>query len=97
MKNVILSADGELGVYSVPDVVAENLAEYCIAFCNDWLRNSPDAEKYRHGSYVCYNEADFIEYLNTWVFPDEQSEFIKNLGYCTKIPAPYSQYPSFNF
>ena len=30
MKHVIISADGERKVYSVPDVVADNLAKYCM-------------------------------------------------------------------
>lgn len=32
MKNVILSADGDLCVYAVPDAVAENLYESCVTF-----------------------------------------------------------------
>ena len=49
MKEVILSADGDSIVYLVPDVVAEHLMEYCLEFCSNWLRHSPDAEKYRKG------------------------------------------------
>ena len=30
MKNVIISADGDRMVYSVPNIVADNLTEYCI-------------------------------------------------------------------
>lgn len=37
MRNVILSADSEKTVYLVPDVVADNLQEYCLKFCNDWI------------------------------------------------------------
>lgn len=45
MKNVLLSADGPLSVYSVPDDVADSLWEYCLEFI-DWLHHSPDAEAY---------------------------------------------------
>lgn len=45
MKEVILSADGDSIVYLVPDAVADNLVDYCLEFCSNWLRNSPDAEK----------------------------------------------------
>ena len=45
MKNVILSADGDRMVWSVPDVVAANLEEYCMEFCCRWLRESPDAAR----------------------------------------------------
>lgn len=61
MKEVILSADGDRIVYLVPDAVAENLDEYCLEFCSDWLRKSPDAERYRVGAGVSYTEADFID------------------------------------
>lgn len=80
MEEVILSADGDSVLYLVPAAVAENLEEYCLKFCSDWLRNSPDAERYRAGKAVCYTEADFIDYLNTCVFPDCKSKMINNLG-----------------
>lgn len=100
MKNVVISADGDRKVYSVPDIVADNLSKYCIEFCTKWIRNSPHAKKYRIRGGVCYNEDDFIEYLNTYVFPNEKSVFVKNLGWIdfhTKLPAPYCDYPEFNF
>ena len=33
MKPVILSADGDSVVYTVPDAVADNLEAYCMEFC----------------------------------------------------------------
>ena len=56
-------------VYSVPDSVADRLDEYCLAF-TEWLYASPHARKYRIGGGLCYNEADFISYLNRWIFPE---------------------------
>ena len=100
MKNVILSADGDDIVYSVPDKVADNLKSYCIQFESDWLQHSPEAQKYRTKGIICFNEADFIEYLNRYLFPDEQSKFVKNLGRinCVKdYPEEYKHCPSFNF
>ncbi len=44
IKEVILSADGDSIVYLVPDDVADNLEEYCLEFCSNWLRYSPDPE-----------------------------------------------------
>ena len=100
MKNVILSADGDCKVFSVPDEVANNLNTYCLTFCGDWLHNSPDAEKYRTGEGVCFNEEDFIDYLNTWLFPDKPSVLVTNLG-CIRwnwcIPFKYRRCPRFNF
>ncbi|MDE6590184.1 MAG: hypothetical protein K2K53_07565 [Oscillospiraceae bacterium] len=99
MKNVILSADGDYMLYSVPDAVAGQLDEYCMEFCREWLWKSPHAEKYRktvRGTVcVCYNEADFIAYLNQWVSPDEQSVLQENLG--AQIPEEYRNSPAFHF
>ena len=100
MKHVIISADGDRKIYSVPDVVADNLAKYCIEFCDKWMKSSPHAKKYRIRDGYCYNEDDFIEYLNTWVFPDQKSVLVKNLGWIdfgAKAPAPYADCPEFNF
>ncbi len=100
MKNVILSADGDSIIYAVPDIVADNLEQYCMEFCSDWLWHSPDAEKYRSGQAVCYNEQDFIDYLNTFKFPKEKSVLVKNLGWTglgTSLPKEYSSLPYFNF
>lgn len=47
MKRILLSADGEISVFNVPDEVADNLEQYCLEFCRDWLYKSPDAKKYR--------------------------------------------------
>lgn len=105
MKNVVISADGDRMVYSVPDEVANNLRKYCMVFCNKWIWEDPRAEKYRHadedgGSYVSYCEVDFIEYLNTWMFPDQKSVLVENLGWIdfgSELPAPYASCPTFNF
>ncbi len=100
MKCVLLSADNNPSVYSVPDVVAKNLRKYCIDFCDKWLRQSPNAKKFRIGGGVCYNEKDFIEYLNTWISPDEPSVLIENLGWINSkadIPEKYKDCEWFNF
>ncbi len=95
MKEIILSADGECMLYFVPDDVADNLDEYCLQFCHEWLNTSPDAEKYRFGAGFCYNEADFIDYLNEYIFPEQKSIFVKNIGWA--IPNKYKNIPYFNF
>lgn len=100
MKNVILSADGDRIVYSVPDQVADDLNNYCIQFCDSWLHTSPNAKKYRVKGMICYNESDFIEYLNKWIFPDTPSKFVKNLGWIDSmdlLPKEYKNCPFFNF
>ena len=100
MKKVILSADGDSIVYLVPDDVADNLEEYCLKFCSNWLRYSADAEKYRKDGVLCYTERDFIDYLNAYVFPDCESMMVENLGWTNlgdNLPKRYKDYPYFNF
>lgn len=100
MKEVILSADGDSIVYSVPDIVANNLKKYCIAFSDSWLKTSPHAKKYRINGVYCFNEADFIDYLNEYAFPGEKSSFVKNLGWTDlgrNLPIKYRNHPYFNF
>lgn len=100
MKLVILSADGDSMVYTVPDAVADNLEAYCMEFCCEWLWHSPDAGKYRVNGVVCYNQQDFISYLNTYRFPEEPSALIRNLGWTglgETLPPEYRDLPYFNF
>lgn len=103
MKNVLLSADGEISAFSVPDEAAEHLEQYCQEFCCNWLYESPDAEKYRvkmSGTVgVCYNEKDFIDYLNQYVF-DEPSVLVETFAGvydARKVPEEYIGLPCFYF
>lgn len=103
MKNVLLSADSEISVFSVPDEVADNLEKYCLEFCCHWLHESPDAAKYRvkMGSMigVCYSEKDFIDYLNQYIC-NEQSVLVATLTnvFCEdSLPKEYIGLPYFNF
>ena len=100
MKEIILSADGASVVYLVPDAVADNLSNYCIEFCGNWLWKSPDAKRFRMGPGVCYTEADFIDYLNQYIFPEQKSVLVKNLGWTDlgkNLPLEYKSHPYFNF
>lgn len=100
MKKVILSADGDSTIYLIPDLVADNLEKYCLEFCDNWLRHSPQAAKYRTGDCVCYSEADFIDYLNKYMFPNERSVAVKNLGWTglgEELPEEFRELPYFNF
>ena len=100
LKEVIISADGDSIVYLVPDAVANDLKKYCIYFCDKWMKTSPHAQKYKIKGGYCYNEADFIDYLNEYVFPEQQSVFVKNLGWTdlgSNLPAEYKDLPYFNF
>ena len=98
MKNVILSANSTPAVYSVPDIVADNLLIFCFDFL-DWLRTDPDAEKYRMYEdgviNTCFGERDFIGYLNTWVYPDTPSQLIETLE--NGIPEKYENCGRYNF
>ena len=103
MKQVLLSADGPISVFSVPDQVADNLEQYCNEFCCNWLPKSPDAAKYRVSSgdqvVMCYNEKDFIEYLNQYVC-DQQSTLVETIrlnGWEDELPEAYRDLPYFYF
>ncbi len=97
---LILSADGDSIIYSVPDVVADRSEEYCSEFCCRWLWNSPDAAKYRKNGSVCYTQRDLIDYLNTYKSPEQKSILVLNLGWTesdTGIPTGYRSLPYFDF
>ncbi|MBR6307531.1 MAG: hypothetical protein IKR39_02895 [Lachnospiraceae bacterium] len=85
MKNVILSADGELKVYSVPDKIERELEEICMEFS-------------REGGY--YDEEDFVDWLNRYKYPYQKSQFVENIGFVNDekdIPAQYRECKQFNF
>ena len=95
MKHVILSADGSSKVYSVPDAVADDLEHYCLDFSN-WLYESPDAAKYHDGVGVCYDETDFIAYLNTWVFPEQTCSNASKIRWVSAINLPTPDHPGWS-
>lgn len=103
MKHVLLSADSEISVFSVPDKVAENLAEYCLEFCCHWLHESPDAARYRvkiGGMIcVCYSEKDFIDYLNQYICDEPSSRIATFSGIYSEeeLPEEYAGLPYFGF
>ena len=100
MKEIIISADGDSFVYLVPNEVADNLDEYCITFCDKWMKTSRQAKRYKIKGGYCFNEADFIDYLNKYVFPNQKSVLVKNLGWTdlgNNLPVKYQGYPYFNF
>ncbi len=100
MKEVILSADNHVKLYSVPAVVAENLGKYCWDFAAAWVWHGPESGKYlklHENQYVAhFNEGHFIEYLNRWLFPNQLSALVKELG-SYEIPEEYQNYPHYNF
>ena len=69
MKEVILSCDGDSIVYLVPDEVAVNLRKHCIFFADKWMKRSPNDIKFKINGVWCFNERDFIDYLNEVAFP----------------------------
>lgn len=103
MKNVLLSADSEISVFAVPDEAADHLEQYCMEFCGNWLRKSPDAAKYRRNMsntiVACYTEKDFIDYLNKYIF-EEQAYLVAtfpNVYAKEDLPKEYIGLPYFNF
>lgn len=105
MKEVILSADGELYLYSVPADVADNLDKVCNEFATQYIWHGPDNAKFLKRfdkRYVaCFGVADFIEYLNVEIYPQQKSVKIKTIGsfdsFADGIPEEYQHIPWFNF
>jgi len=95
MKHIILSADSECGLYLVPDEVVDNLPKYIGDF-RDWMVNAPEASKYRQDECLCFDERDFIDYLNNRVFPETPSVFIKNISW-EDVLEEYKEYIHYNF
>ena len=96
MKKVVLSADSDYMLYLVDDEVADHLHEYCLKFANEWVYSDI---KYRCGEGVCFDESDFIEWLNKYKFPDKPSFFVENLGNISPkdLPEHCKKYKKFNF
>ena len=100
MKNVLLCTDHVSAVYAVPDPVAENLEEYGVEFCENWLWRSPDAARYRTRDGLCYDVSDFIDYLNRYVFPEEPSYLVQDISHLNpkkSLPQEYRELPRFLF
>ena len=103
MKKVLLSHDGKMKMYLVPDEVADNLKEYCIYFGFDWLMNDSNAQKLRFTTpsgeigYM-FGAQDFIDYLNDFIFPNQKSTLVGEMDfYDYEIPEKYKDIPWFNF
>ena len=103
MKKVLLSHDGKMKMYLVPDDVANNLKEYCMHFGFEWLMNDPNAEKLRVTTpsgeigYM-FGAQDFIDYLNDFIFPNQRSTLVGEMDfYDYEIPEECKNIPWFNF
>ncbi len=100
MKNVLLSADGNIKVYSVPDIVADNLNKYCLRF-TDWVKKNPEKCLVEKNIVLAFDETDFIEYLNSRFFPQEPSVYVETLKFADisykEWPKEYKKMPWFNF
>lgn len=102
VKEVLLSHDAKVLMYCVPDPVAEDLEKYCLDFACHWIWENPNGAKLlqnvRGMTVAVYGAPDFIDYLNQWVFPEQQSSLIRQLDYYIhELPEEYQKYPQFNF
>ncbi len=95
MKEVLLSADGAVCLYLVPDEIADNLEEYCTVFCDEWIWGGPESSRFIRGGVACYGVDDFIYYLNKYICPDEQVRLVR--AFADGVPKKYRNCPYFNF
>lgn len=74
MKEVLLSHDSMVCMYSVPDEAADNLETYCLEFCTNWIWKDPHGagllKNIQGVTVAIYGAPDFIAYLNEWIFPE---------------------------
>lgn len=100
MKNVLLSNDGDLFLYSVPDEVADHLSDYCLEFCDHWIWETPGGlhflRTFQGTTIAVYDLFDFIDYLNLLIFPDQPSKLLGRFP-SDNVPVEYKDYPYFNF
>ena len=100
MKNILLSADGDIKIYSVPDIVADNLKHYCLRFI-DWVHKNPDKFLLEDQKVFCFDETGFIEYLNSRFFPKEPSFYVETTNLAeirlNEWPKESKKMPYFNF
>ncbi len=102
MKEVILSADGNLSLYLVPAEVADNLADICNEFASNYVWHGGKSGKflklYEEQYVAFFTEVDFIEYLNTELYPQKKSIKLKTLGsFDDGVPEDYKHLPWYNF
>ncbi len=98
MKPVILSADNELKVYLVPDFVAKDFERLCTEF----HRNPPGKlwMRLRGREGYCFDETDFVAYLNETLCGEEKCVFVETLGWDynrKKWPEKYRKCKHYNF
>lgn len=96
MKNVILSAGGPKRVYSVPDRIADHLESACWYFCSVWILDGPECRRFIKDGVLCYNDRDFIDYLNKWEAPEFESVFVENID-TNAIAKKYKNCPRYTF
>ncbi len=99
MKHIILSAGGTKRVYSVPDKIADNLEDACWYFRTFWIFEDSQRERFVKDEVACYNDKDFIAYLNDWEMPEFNSVLVEDLG-CVEgheIPDKYKDCPRYSF
>ena len=103
MKEVVLSADGDLSLYLVPADVADNLATVANEFAFNYVWHGEKSGKFLklHGEQygAVFDETDFIEYLNTVLYPDKPSVKLKTIPADDEwdVPEEYRKYPHYNF
>ena len=103
MKEVVLSADGDLSLYLVPADVADNLATVANEFASGYVWHGEKSGKFlklcgeQYGAV--FDETDFIEYLNTVLYPDKPSKKLKTFKAADDedVPEEYRKYPYYNF
>ena len=102
MKYILLSTDGPISLYEVPEKIAKELTKYCNDFLK-WTENGSKTKGFKNGYQP---EPEFINYINNVVNKNYiyKSKFIKTIAttdeekiQVLEVIEPYRNYPYFNF
>lgn len=103
MPNILLSADGPIRAYSVPEEIYANLSDWIDRFY-DWMAHAPEAAALRQvfpsGTIgFRFTEEDFIMYLNSVAFPDQPSVLVEEMDAdaLSNLPNSFRNCPYYNF
>ena len=92
MTYILLSADNYPSVYLAPQKLVDNFHKYVNRF-DEWLVKSPNASDLRTIEGHCFDESDFVRYLNTEVFIETPLVFFEKIESLDK----YENCFNFNF
>ena len=104
MAHIVLSADNRPTLYQAPDAVALHLDKLALQFLDSIRRpGSPFLKQMKDGAtgepvlILCYNEEDFVAWLNRKKQTREMKVTAVAQSESFALPDAWRDYPYFNF